>query len=182
MAYTIKIRAAGNDDDDSVRLIQTTKAVTHWIRSHTPGFTIADITERYTRAGAIVELRGVRLVKAKPYCGNHAGPCIVRFREVRKRSMRYLEGADWIRFHGEINAMLDALKVSADVYTIGADVYQVDGLPKGKMIVRSVAHGARKRYDYRDIAKAGDRFPHYAWNPGTEDQFTNGTSIESEEQ
>lgn len=126
------------------------------------------------------ELRDVRLLTPKPYCGNHAGPCVL----ARKlRTGRWLEGADWIKVHALVNGVLDDYSVACDVYTAGADVFTAPGIPKKRLIVRSVRLGARRRYDYkndRPTARAFGR-PHYVWNPGTADQFESGTGYESEE-
>lgn len=128
------------------------------------------------------ELRTVRLITSTPYCGNHAGPCIVRFAGVRaRRTGRWLEGEDWIKVHALVNGVLDAYGVACDVYTNGADVFTVPGIPKKRMVVRSATLGARRRFDYTDGAKPGDTFPHYRWNPGTDDQFESGTGYESDE-
>lgn len=65
---------------------------------------------------ATIKLRSVRLRQAKPYCGNHAGPCRVG-RPSQHRRLRYLEGADWVEFNDLINNVLDQCEVSAKAWT-----------------------------------------------------------------
>lgn len=63
-----------------------------------------------------IKLSNIRLRTPKPYCGNHAGPCVVG-RPGRHRRARYLEGRDWVDFNDLINDVLDRLNVSARVWT-----------------------------------------------------------------
>lgn len=150
------------------------------LRAQLDTFVTYKWSERTTRNHLYFELSEIRLKEAKPYCGNHAGPCIVRVFERPRRNGRWLEGEDWMRVHALVNEVLDSLNVSCRVYTAGADVYPVQGIPKKHLVVRTETLGARKRYDYRDIAKPGEMFPHYAYNPGTQDQFDNGDGFISE--
>lgn len=117
-----------------------------------------------------VELRGVRLLQAKPYCGNHAGPCVLG-RPLR--SYRYLEGEDWIAFNEIVNDVLDKLKVAALVWSTRVDLLDHIDMPRGmkrKLIIRHPMLGRRLHWDWEDKGDLHGR-PHYAWNPGTEDQF-----------
>lgn len=58
-----------------------------------------------------IEIRMIRLTTAKPYCGNHPGPC----RGTKKAKRNYLEWADWIAFNDLINDVLDKWGITADV-------------------------------------------------------------------
>ena len=177
MAYVIKI----DDITDATRA-----NITHVIKeaAKLEGFDVRDIQCRPSRKVAlIIELRTIRLLVAKPYCGNHAGPC-VRPQPGPPRKSKCLEGADWIKFHDIINTVLDTLDLAAEVYTLGGDVYPIDGYPLRKLVIRSASTGARTRYDYKNLPSrgfGGAMVPHYAWNPGTPDQFTSGDRFTSEE-
>lgn len=61
-----------------------------------------------------INISTIRLKKAKQYCGNHAGPCLLTF-ELPKKKYKYLEGADWVEFNDTINDFLDKKKLSAVV-------------------------------------------------------------------
>ena len=116
--------------------------------------------------GDRIEIRKVRLLKAKPYCGQHAGPCQTRFGgNPPLRNSRYLEAEDWIAFHDVINDVLDKLKLRADVWSLPQD-------NKGKFWIRRVELGRRVRWDYADDGtrrKYGQE--HNVFNTGTPDQF-----------
>jgi hypothetical protein len=64
----------------------------------------------------VVRLDPVRLFEKKDYCGNHPGPCPVRFGGERPhRHFAYLEGADWVALNDLVNDVLDRLEVEARV-------------------------------------------------------------------
>lgn len=60
-----------------------------------------------------IEIRVIRLTTAKPYCGNHPGPC--RMTGTKRAKRNYLEWADWVAFNDLINDVLDEYNVAADV-------------------------------------------------------------------
>lgn len=85
-------------------------------RLKTSRFEVKDMTsvsKTRTYKGGILELRIIRLKEAKPYCGNHGGPCLIE--RTPKRKSRCLEGVDWVEFNDLVNDILDSLGVSADV-------------------------------------------------------------------
>src|SRR5580698_5490072 len=92
-----------------------------------------DMKSRYT-----ILIKPVRLVKAKPYCGQHPGACLLSERPKPKSTL--LEWNDWVAFHGLVNRVLNKFRANADVYSTPTDV-------KGKMWVRKGTK-ARKRYDW----------------------------------
>jgi hypothetical protein len=102
----------------------------------------------------------VRLASAKPYCGNHPGPCLVS--QKPKPMSKYLEWDDWVSFHNLVNKVLNRFKADANVWSLPPDV-------KGRMWIRR-GQQARVRYDW------SERINSYGvmirdWNPGTLDQY-----------
>ena len=67
--------------------------------------------------GKVIEIRTIRLIQSKDYCGNHPLPCPVRPFQAHKPHIhsKCLEGADWVAFNDMLNDILDKLKVSANV-------------------------------------------------------------------
>lgn len=112
-----------------------------------------------------IKIKPVRLVKKKPYCGNHPGECQVNpfTRQAPKKPMAtYLEWDDWVKFHGLVNRVLNRFKVNANVWSTPQDV-------RGKMWIRK-GMKARIKWEWTE------RFDSFGrairdWNPGTEDQF-----------
>lgn len=104
-----------------------------------------------------IRVQQVRLLEAKPYCGQHPGPCLLGG---PKRKSRFLEWDDWVEFHSVVNGVLDSLKVRADVWSNPQDV-------RGKMWIRKGSR-ARVRFDYEESPTA---FGVRIWNQGTDDQF-----------
>jgi hypothetical protein len=98
----------------------------------------------------VIELRGIRLMASRPYCGNHPGPCDAanphaRFnKDGSKPKSKALEAADWIKVHTAVNDWLDTMSGPSLAYTEGADC---DG---NKMYVRRVGQ-RRVRWDYVEI-------------------------------
>lgn len=115
-------------------------------------------------SGDSILVKPVRLVKAKPYCGNHPGECQVPLFGGPHKNPRatYLEWDDWVRFHGVVNRVLNRFRIEADVWSTPHDV-------KGKMWIRKGLK-ARKRYEWEETV---DRYSRTVriWNQGTEDQF-----------
>lgn len=192
MAYVIKITNEslhtftasirfGIDSEMWTQVERATNMLVERLRERLSTFVTYEWSKRTTKQYVAFELRNVRLKEPKPYCGNHAGPCVVRFVDKPKRRAKFLEGADWMQVHALVNAVLDEHKVTCDVFTDGADVWNEPGIAKGRLLVRTAMLGARKRYDYHDGSNGRGPFPHYLWNPGTPDQFRDGTGHESEE-
>lgn len=60
-----------------------------------------------------VRIHTIRLREAKPYCGNHPGPC-QRAGGRRHAKARFCEGLDWVSVCNLVNDVLDHLRLSAD--------------------------------------------------------------------
>jgi len=145
MAYTIQLttRDAGN-------------LVTRLLgRMERDGRFRCDVGIMHSWKGCQITLRKVRLRKAKPYCGQHPGPCDAGG---PKGNSTHLEWDDWIAFNNLVNDELDADYTIADVWSTPFDV-------KGRMWIRK---GDRRRvlWDYEE-RPGGLRI----WNVGTDDQF-----------
>ena len=102
-------------------------------------FTATLVDERHGR-WFVLNIYDVRLRQKKDYCGNHAGPCLVR--EKRHFETRYLEGADWVAFNDMLNDVLDRLEAAADVAS-------------GHCTVR---RGRRRRVHYGANGQIWDRY------------------------
>jgi len=110
-------------------------------------------------------IKPVRLVKAKPYCGQHFGECVINpftNKAPKKKVMTLLESEDWIKFNRFINRCLNRFRVDADVWSTPLDT-------KGKCFIRKGKFG-RIRYDYEETFNSYGRAIH-VWNNGTYDQF-----------
>lgn len=107
-----------------------------------------------------IKIKPVRLVKAKAYCGNHPGECLVSAK--KKPIAKYLEWQDWIKFHNLVNRVLNRFRANADVWSTPFDV-------KGKMWIRKGIK-ARKRWDWEESLSARGTLVR-VWNPGTPDQY-----------
>jgi hypothetical protein len=110
-----------------------------------------------------IELRGIRLLTKKKYCGNHPGPCDLGAGvgdAGKLKNGTYLEGPDWMAWHDRVNAWLDRLGDMGDITTNGND------LPCKMWVRRSGA--TRRRYDYLEWHTSMGRFsrPIRAWVPG----------------
>jgi hypothetical protein len=106
-------------------------------------------------------VKPVRLVKARPYCGAHFGPCPVSNKP--KPRATYLEFSDWIKFHKLVNTVLNKYRVNADVWTTPME----GGV--SKMWIRKGSK-ARVRYDWTEMYNTYGRVARI-WNQGTDDQF-----------
>lgn len=96
--------------------------------------------------GWAVRLQMVRLRVPKDYCGQHPGPCPVRFGgSPPHRHTRFLEGADWVAFDDMVNDALDRARVAAEVWSKGQEFLS-------RFFIR---HGESRRVeypaDYRDF-------------------------------
>lgn len=107
-------------------------------------------------------LRRIRLLKKKPYCGQHADVCIANGR--KKPNATYLEWEDWIQFNGLINDWLDS-----DWNLKSAEVWSNPQETKGTFWIRK--EGKRRiRYEW-DTKYDGYGRRLQTWNNGTPDQF-----------
>lgn len=112
------------------------------------------------KAGQDVILKPVRLVKAKPYCGQHPGECVVGG---PKKKLKLLEWDDWVAFHGLVNDALDVLKFEADAWT-----NPPERLERGsKMFVRR-NNRRRVRWDWEETERNQYRAVR-VWNPGLDE-------------
>jgi hypothetical protein len=114
------------------------------------------------RIGSVpaILVQKVRLVKAKPYCGNHPGECPVSSKP--KPVSTRLEWEDWVKFHSIVNKVLNRFKALANVWTLPYDV-------KGRMWIRKGLQ-ARVHYDWEEKLNRFNQLVR-EWNPGTDDQF-----------
>lgn len=109
-------------------------------------------------------VKPVRLIKAKPYCGQHANECVAHpifgFRKILKST--YLEWNDWIKFHNLVNGCLNRFRTNANVWTNPQEV-------RGKFWIRQ---GLKARVKY-DVKESYDTYGRRIqdWNLGTSDQF-----------
>lgn len=157
MAYTITFKNSAQSLGKVLDYLRDRMAKENRFRAtFTPGVN--------RRGQMIIVVRTVRLVKAKPYCGNHPGECVVNpyLGVQKKKVMTHLEWDDWVRFHAMVNRVLNRFRVDADVWSEPHDV-------KGKMWIRR-GRVARKRYDYSE-EYVGGSVPLRIWNQGTPDQF-----------
>jgi hypothetical protein len=117
-----------------------------------------------TKGRPSIRVKPVRLVKAKPYCGNHPGPCQINpFLGPRKKpNSTFLEWEDWIKFHSLVNRVLNRFHADADVWSTPADI-------SGKMWIRKGTK-PRLRYSWEETMNNYGRVVQ-VWNPGTPDQF-----------
>jgi hypothetical protein len=111
-----------------------------------------------------IEVTAVRLKRAKPYCGQHPGPCQLGG---PRRSGTWLEWDDWVEFNGLVNDVLDKHSVSALVFSLPQEA-----LDKGKQMVVRRGLKRRHKYDWHEGVWRG-RSGIRIWNHGTPDQFEN---------
>lgn len=157
MAYTIQFNKKSSDQRDKVLSYLRDRMAKE-------GVFQATLTPTFDARGrACIIVKPVRLVKAKPYCGQHPGECQVNpFRPTRKKNGHWLEWEDWIRFHNLVNRCLNRFHADADVWSNPLDV-------RGKMMIRKGTI-PRVKWDYEESI---DRFGRVVqqWNQGTDDQF-----------
>lgn len=80
-----------------------------------PGKTgFAQVGEKHEETVTLL-LNQVRLLKPKPYCGNHAGPCPAGGPKPRKGP--WLETDDWIKVHETVNNWLDQRPCLSEAWT-----------------------------------------------------------------
>lgn len=114
-----------------------------------------------------VGMRGIRLTRAKPYCGQHPGECIVGLLGPRpKPNLRCLEWDDWIQFHDLVNDVLDSLDARADVWTVPREL-PIPGHGR-RFFIRK---GSKRRVRWEWEEKSGRFNVVRLWNMGSDDQF-----------
>jgi hypothetical protein len=112
-------------------------------------------------------LQKIRLTSAKPYCGNHPGPCLIGPGGPRhKPNTVFLEWDDWVQFHNLINGVCDQLQLRANIWTRPRDAH-------GKFWIRKDLT-ARVKWDYTEEGRGKPPYVSIirVWNTGTPDQFT----------
>lgn len=114
------------------------------------------------KGGQDVILRPVRLVKAKPYCGQHPGECVLGG---PKKNGKWLEWDDWVAFHGLVNDALDVLKFEADAWTNPPERLESGS----KMFVRR-NNKRRTQWDWEETEDKRFSFRTIrVWNPGLDE-------------
>lgn len=63
----------------------------------------------------VISFHKIRLKTSKPYCGNHAGPCLLGGPD---KKGAYLEGADWVAWNDMVNSVLDRMVIEANVSSL----------------------------------------------------------------
>ena len=124
----------------------------------------AELSYAYDKRLPSIHIKRVRLVKAKPYCGQHPGVCVVNpfIGPQKKKVGKWLEWNDWVAFHGLVNRVLNRFRTNADVWSEPPDV-------RGKFYIRKGLL-ARKRFDWTETIDKWGR-PIREWNKGAPDQF-----------
>jgi len=154
MAYTIQIISGGLEKQHKILNYLNERMAKENVFS-------AKLTPyQDTKGFCCIKIKPVRLVKAKLYCGNHPGPCELNGQP--KKTTKYLEWNDWIKFHGLVNRVLNRFKCNANVWITPQDT-------NGKFYMR-LGLRPRIRYDYESTFNSYGREVR-VWNNGTPDQF-----------
>jgi hypothetical protein len=90
-----------------------------------------------------IKLYNIRLKRAKPYCGQHPGPCVALFPRPH-RNHRYLEGLDWVGWNQMLNDVLDKMEVEADAFS-----FNRESLTPRYFIRRGRLRRLKYPYEYR---------------------------------
>lgn len=179
MAYTVFGYSQSTTVMDASRTMEATRVALQRAIAQDGRFgaTLTPITfaprTRHLPQGYSLTIQYVRLKKAKEYCGQHPGVCIVdpRFPH-KKANYKYLEWDDWVAFHGLVNDVLDRLEVTADAWTNPRELLSTGS----KMWIRR--HNKRRvRFDWDEKFIGGLRGPARVWNAGTPDQFAAADSV-----
>lgn len=167
MAYTVKVH--GNEED----CFKVSKALRERIekdgrfraRVVNAGYMTPGSHKGSRKSGVGFTLRNIRLTEAKPYCGQHAPPCVVNpyIGPQKKPRATYLEWEDWIEFNNLVNKVLDELHCDADVWSNPMEV-------QGRMWIRKGLR-ARIKYDYENVWRDDHWAPLQTWDLGSESQF-----------
>lgn len=154
MAYTIQILSGGLEKQHKVLNYLNERMVKENV------FRAKLTPSCDSKGNPIIIVKPVRLVKAKPYCGNHPGTC--EFTGRKNPNATYLEWEDWIRFNNMVNRVLNRFKCNANVWSTPQDV-------SGKFHIR-FGLKPRVKYDYTESYSTYGRAVR-VWNQGTADQF-----------
>lgn len=112
-----------------------------------------------------VVINGVRLNIPKGYCGNHCGPCQVRFGGAKKhKTLPFLEGLDWVSFDDMVNDALDSIHHDGDVAS-GVCVVRKGKRRRMDYYGRDGGEFDREGYDYEDFC--GRTAPPSEYQEGT---------------
>ena len=154
MAYTIQFLKGGVEKRDRVLAYLQARM----IKENVFRATLTPFSDNHNRP--CIKIKPVRLLKPKPYCGQHFGLCPTG---AKKPNSTRLEWDDWVKFHNLVNRCLNKFSANADVWTT-----PMEGGVR-KMWIRK-GFKARIKYDVDETYD--DRGRHIGkWNPGTEDQF-----------
>ena len=123
----------------------------------------AELSYAHDKGMPSIHVQRVRLTKAKPYCGQHPGECVIKphLRLQKKKVGKWLEWDDWVKFHAFVNRVLNRFKTHADVWSNPQDI-------RGKMWVRKGLK-PRIKWEWENIYNSYGRVQ--VWNNGTFDQF-----------
>lgn len=118
---------------------------------------------RLTIEGGEIHVK-VRLLSAKPYCGQHPGECAIGG---PRRKGSWLEWDDWVQFNDLVNDVLDGLRACAEVWSVPPEI-----MDKGKKFHIRRGRARRVRWDWEERASPSGGFrPVRVWNHGSPDQF-----------
>lgn len=168
MPYTIKTKTAAEAQEFIARLRE--------VITEDDYFAVPDICFTVlspVKSFALVELRKIRKTTPSEYCGQHPGPCVINpfVGERKKQKNRLLEWEDWVKFHGVVNGVLDAMGAVADVWSRPMEAVPMPGTgSRSKFWIRKGAR-ARVRYDWEEEYRSGRHLPVRLWNMGSPDQF-----------
>jgi hypothetical protein len=166
VGYTLRLNKPDVEDNGIIRLVAELVRVS---KGH--GFTF-ELVQRRTYQGLrgiktigdpgwrnIVALNRIRLEKAKPYCGQHPGECVLGGPKMKSR---LLEWDDWIRFNNLMNDVVERTELDCDIWSNPRDT-------RGTFYIRR-RNSRRVRYDWTEQSSGVGR-PLRVWNNGSDDQF-----------
>jgi hypothetical protein len=171
MAYSIKFTNPSMTDSQLTQFRAELKAKLEADgRFKVPG-EIREIRAQFGRGKArvsnwVLEMKYVRLNKAKEYCGQHPGECqIGPFGAREKRKSSCLEWNDWIEFNALVNDVLDAFGQPAEVWSVPMEL-----MDKGKKFFIRLDNKRRVEYDWHERAMSYGRVAR-VWDHGSPSQF-----------
>lgn len=171
MAYTIELEDKKSADRFIKALESKTKKDGRFKvgRVEAPEAETLGVRARGKRAPRCrVVLRYIRLVKSKPYCGQHPGECVVGPLGPRpKPVLKCLEWDDWIAFNDLVNDVLDALGAPTQVWSVPREP-PLRGQSKRKFWIRK-DNKRRTQWDWEPEWDRGREIRR--WDMGSESQF-----------
>jgi hypothetical protein len=111
--------------------------------------------------------KSVRLTKAKPYCGNHLGPCAIPNRP--KPTSSCLEWDDWVQFNNLVNDFLDTQQQPSDAWSNPGE--PTDNGKKEFYIRRNNQRRIYWDWTEGEYVIRKQKMWVRIWNHGTPDQF-----------